>query len=101
MPGATIINVAGLYVQPALCDVSVRTILLAHVVRPDCWPAAFRHTVYSCSRRCVVAAKHLLCWEYVRASQVLDVSETYRKRLVVRAQCCVCVCVSPLRHRAK
>jgi hypothetical protein len=46
MPGATIvINVAGLYVQPALCDVSVRTILLAHVVRPDCWLAAVRHTV--------------------------------------------------------
>jgi len=68
----------------------VRTILLAHVVRPDCWLATVRHTVHSCSRRCVVAAKHLLCWEYVRASQALDVSETYRKRLVVRAQCCVC-----------
>jgi len=89
MHGATIvINVAGLYVQPALCGVSVRTILLAYVVRPDCWLAASRHIVYSCSRRGVVAAKLLLCC--TSELQALDVSETDRKRLVVRLRASVC-----------
>jgi hypothetical protein len=44
MSGATVvINVAGLYVQPSLCDVSVRTIILAHVRQI----AAVRQTVHS------------------------------------------------------
>jgi hypothetical protein len=95
MHGATIvINVAGLYVQPALCGVSVRTILLAHVLRPHCWLAAFRHIVYSCSRRGVVAAKLLLCC--TSELQALDVSETDKKLLVVHVRACAraraCVC---------
>jgi hypothetical protein len=91
MHGETVvISVAGLYVQPALCGVSVRTIFLAHDARPDCWLAASRHIVYSCSRRGVVAAKLLLCC--TSELQALDVSETDRKRLVVHVRACVRLC---------